>query len=146
MAEKFLNGGNETGDNYGTQGWFSVFLLLQEGQENPLRISPNRTDALRYFPRGGHVVGHVRKVMVGVHVTTGRSGGPCYDENVIPPRTCCGPCSQGYGEGPCYDGYGVPPPPQPCYDGYYGQGSRSCRASRCDYYLSDDNPQGCSIM
>ncbi|KAG8385871.1 hypothetical protein BUALT_Bualt03G0090200 [Buddleja alternifolia] len=76
----------------------------------------------------------------------GRGGGPCYDGNVVPPRTCCGPCSQGYGDGPCYDGYRVPPPPQPCYDGYYGQGSRSCRPSRCDYYISVDNPQGCSIM
>ncbi|KAG8385878.1 hypothetical protein BUALT_Bualt03G0090900 [Buddleja alternifolia] len=76
----------------------------------------------------------------------GRGGGPCYDGNVVPPKTCCGPCSQGYGGGPCYDGYGVPPPAQPCYDGYYGQGSRSCRASGCDYYLSDYNPQGCSIM
>ncbi|KAK6149637.1 hypothetical protein DH2020_017162 [Rehmannia glutinosa] len=70
----------------------------------------------------------------------------------FPGRTCCGPCYEGYGGGPCYHGYGVPPPPQPCYDGYYeygygyGHGNRGCQVSRCDYYFSEENPQGCSIM
>ncbi|KAL3850959.1 hypothetical protein ACJIZ3_012841 [Penstemon smallii] len=66
-----------------------------------------------------------------------------------PVQTCCGQCYEGRGGGPCYQGYGVPPPPEPSYEGYYGYGyghERACHVSRCDYYLSEDNPQGCSIM
>ncbi|KAH6777243.1 Heavy metal transport/detoxification superfamily protein [Perilla frutescens var. hirtella] len=69
---------------------------------------------------------------------------------VFPARTCCGPCSEGYGGGPCYYGFGVapPPPPQPCFEGYYGYGyhERPCHVTRCDYYFSEENPQSCSIM
>ncbi|GFP80503.1 hypothetical protein PHJA_000193700 [Phtheirospermum japonicum] len=65
----------------------------------------------------------------------------------FPVRTCCGQCYQGYGGGPCYHGFGTPAPPPPCYDDYYGYGTgRGCHVSRCDYYFSDENPRGCSIM
>ncbi|XP_071713872.1 uncharacterized protein [Rutidosis leptorrhynchoides] len=66
-----------------------------------------------------------------------------------PVSTCCQECYQGLDGGPCHYGYGrpVPPPPGPCYDGYYHYGgNRPCYVSRCDYYFSEDNPQGCSIM
>ncbi|KAG6394158.1 hypothetical protein SASPL_144738 [Salvia splendens] len=76
--------------------------------------------------------------------------GPCGCPPVSPVRTCCGPCSQGYGGGPCYFGHGQPPPPmpQPCFDGcyVYGWHDRPCHVTRCDYYFSEENPQACSII
>ncbi|KAL6546861.1 hypothetical protein OROMI_022582 [Orobanche minor] len=72
--------------------------------------------------------------------------------NGFPPvRTCCEPCYEGYGGGPCYHGYA---PPRQYYDvDYYGYGSgygsgysKGCPVTRCDYYFSDENPRGCSIM
>ncbi|XP_047955691.1 protein PYRICULARIA ORYZAE RESISTANCE 21-like isoform X1 [Salvia hispanica] len=75
--------------------------------------------------------------------------GPCWCPPVSPVRTCCGPCSQGYGGGPCYFGHGPPPMPQPCFDGCYVYGchDRPCHVTRCDYYyFSEENPQSCLIM
>lgn len=78
-----------------------------------------------------------------------------------------GPSYDGYNAGPYYHGYGFPqPPPQPCYEGYYGNGheygsngygygngngngygyGRVVQGNRYDNYLSEENPQGCSIM
>ncbi|XP_076959456.1 uncharacterized protein LOC143635516 isoform X3 [Bidens hawaiensis] len=66
-----------------------------------------------------------------------------------PVSVCCQECYEGRGGGPCHYGYGrpVPPPPGPCYDGFgYGYDYRPpCYVTRCDY-LSEENPQGCSIM
>ncbi|XP_075478653.1 uncharacterized protein LOC142519503 [Primulina tabacum] len=71
---------------------------------------------------------------------------------LYPVPTCCSQCYAGHDGGPCQRGYGVPPPPRPCFEGYYG-----CRCgygygrdfhdfSRCDYYLSEENPSSCSVM
>lgn len=62
----------------------------------------------------------------------------------FPVRTCCGECYHGFGGGPCYMGYGGPPPA--CYDGWYYDYGRGCYVSKCDYYLSEENPRSCSIM
>ncbi|GER51625.1 heavy metal transport/detoxification superfamily protein [Striga asiatica] len=74
--------------------------------------------------------------------------GPSWPEPVneypaaYPVRTCCGECYGGYGGGPCYNGYG-----NDDYYGYDGYGyGRGCPIRRCDYYFSDENPRGCSIM
>ncbi|XP_009796355.1 protein PYRICULARIA ORYZAE RESISTANCE 21 [Nicotiana sylvestris] len=63
---------------------------------------------------------------------------------------CCGQCYEGHIGGPCYQMYGRMLPPDPCYDNYgprpYGY-RRGCYVSRCDeYYFTEENATGCSIM
>ncbi|KAM7525307.1 hypothetical protein LguiA_015209 [Lonicera macranthoides] len=68
-----------------------------------------------------------------------------------PGRGCCGPCSEGYPGGPCYHGHEMPtlpptPLPQPFCEGYWYAGGKRCHVSRCDYYFSEENFQGCTII
>ncbi|KAB1209448.1 hypothetical protein CJ030_MR6G023779 [Morella rubra] len=74
----------------------------------------------------------------------------CPPPRGIPIGACCRECSEGYGGGPCFQGYGCRPPP--CYEAYwrpvydsYGGGYRHCYVSPC-YYISEENPAGCTIM
>ncbi|XP_028754966.1 heavy metal-associated isoprenylated plant protein 6-like [Neltuma alba] len=71
----------------------------------------------------------------------------------IPAGMVVAPYYEGYPSGPYHHGY-VQPVPAIVYDGYYGRpvydsygvGGRPVYVSRCDQYLSEENPQGCSIM
>ena len=70
----------------------------------------------------------------------------------VPVGFCCTDCYGGRGGGPCYE------QPVRYYDGYCGRpvydswggggggGYRGYSGSRCSEYLSEENPQGCSIM
>ncbi|KAI9187211.1 hypothetical protein LWI28_025572 [Acer negundo] len=73
----------------------------------------------------------------------------------VPIGCCCTECSEGRGWGPCYrpcygqpvryyDGYCG----RPVYDSWGGGGYRGCNCGSrcCEYYFSEDNSQGCTIM
>ncbi|CAI9763572.1 unnamed protein product [Fraxinus pennsylvanica] len=75
-----------------------------------------------------------------------------------PARTCCEPCSQGYGGGPCYHGYPAPPL---CSNSYYGYGygreckcgcgcgcgcGRGCHLRKCVCYIEENPRTECKIM
>ncbi|KAL5769344.1 hypothetical protein ACOSQ2_016127 [Xanthoceras sorbifolium] len=92
----------------------------------------------------------------------GRSGGPCYSNDQcygqpqVPRRSCCSDCYEGRSGGPCYSNDLPSGQPVRYYDGYCGRpvydswggggGYRAYRGSRCCEYLSEENPQGCTIM
>ncbi|CAI9782807.1 unnamed protein product [Fraxinus pennsylvanica] len=75
-----------------------------------------------------------------------------------PARTCCEPCSHGYGGGPCYHGY----PPLPlCSNSYYGYGygreckcgcgcccgcGRGCHLRKCVCHIEENPTAECKIM
>ncbi|TXG67870.1 hypothetical protein EZV62_009145 [Acer yangbiense] len=72
----------------------------------------------------------------------------------VPIGCCCTGCSAGRGGGPCYNPcYGQPVRHydgycgRPVYDSWGGGGYRGSYGSRCcEYYFSEDNSRGCTIL